>query len=98
MFADHHDDSDPPPLTADTGKDVVSGKDKWDEQVQDFRARQQLKRSGAERLLAAGFSNEYVDQWKANVVKDEANIKWNKTNDGPREWDRGKDKDGLWNG
>ena len=70
--------------------------DDWDQAIEAFRDRQKWKQQGAERLRAAGFSEQEVSKWEKGGEKDEADVRWAKVGEG-REWDRGKvlGKDGL---
>jgi hypothetical protein len=69
--------------------------DKWDDAVESFRDRQRFKQQGAERLRAAGFTDEQVKKWEKGDSKDEEDVTWTKRGQA-REWDRGKvvDEDG----
>jgi len=87
--------------------DAVSGsvgdEDDWESALEALRDRQKWRQQGAERLRAAGFSEEEVDRWSRQKVNskgeremDEADVRWSKAGEG-REWDRGKavdDEDG----
>lgn len=70
--------------------------DDWDMALEALRDRAQWKQKGAERLRAAGFGEQVVEQW----TKDPAftgtstegrieDVRWAKRGEG-REWDRGK--------
>lgn len=62
----------------------------WDQAIEAFRDRQKWKQQGAERLKAAGFTDEEVKKWeKSGTERTEADVKWNLKGEG-REWDRGK--------
>jgi hypothetical protein len=67
----------------------------WGENVEAFRDRQRWKQQGAERLKAAGFTDEQVKKWEKGDNKDEEDVTWTKRGQA-REWDRGKvvDEDG----
>ncbi|KAH6048928.1 hypothetical protein HBI67_220990 [Parastagonospora nodorum] len=67
--------------------------DEWGDAVESFRDRQRFKQQGADRLRAAGFTDEQVRKWEKGDVKDEEDVTWTKQ---AREWDRGKvvDEDG----
>ncbi|KAF2229861.1 hypothetical protein EV356DRAFT_493053 [Viridothelium virens] len=69
--------------------------DEWGLAVEAYRDRQKWKQQGAERLKAAGFTDEQVDRWEKGGEKREEDVKWGKKGEG-REWDRGKvvDEDG----
>ncbi|KAI0192851.1 hypothetical protein F4808DRAFT_363390 [Astrocystis sublimbata] len=72
-----------------------AGSDDWDNAVETFRDRQKWKQQGADRLRAAGFTDEQIRKWEKGDKKDESDVTWNKAG-GVREWDRGKvvDEDG----
>ncbi|KAL9600632.1 MAG: hypothetical protein Q9219_003065 [cf. Caloplaca sp. 3 TL-2023] len=67
----------------------------WDNALEALRDRAKWKASGAERLRAAGFTDEEVGKWERGTttnggdLKDEENIRW-KGRGERREWDRGK--------
>ncbi|KAL9636566.1 MAG: hypothetical protein Q9164_002739 [Protoblastenia rupestris] len=69
--------------------------DDWDQALEALRDRQRWQQQGAERLRAAGFSEEEVAKWangkKGGVVteKGEEDVRWKGRGEG-REWDRGK--------
>lgn len=69
--------------------------DEWGDALEALRDRQRWKQQGAERLKAAGFSNEQIKKWEKGDEKTEEDVRWAMTGEG-REWDRGKvfDKDG----
>jgi hypothetical protein len=69
--------------------------DDWGDALEALKDRQQYKQQGAERLKAAGFSEEQVKKWEKGDEKGEEDVKWVKRGEG-REWDRGKvvDEDG----
>lgn len=70
--------------------------DDWDQALEALRDRQRWKQQGADRLRAAGFTDEEVKKWEKGGEKTEQDVKWAKKGEG-REWDRGKvvDDDGL---
>jgi len=70
--------------------------DDWEQALEAMRDRQKWKQQGADRLLAAGFSEKEVKKWEKGDAKDETDVKWAKLGEG-REWDRGKvvDEDGM---
>jgi len=70
--------------------------DDWEQALEAMRDRQKWKQQGADRLLAAGFSEKEVKKWEKGDAKDESDVKWAKLGEG-REWDRGKvvDEDGM---
>ncbi|KAL5118409.1 hypothetical protein ACEQ8H_003759 [Pleosporales sp. CAS-2024a] len=69
--------------------------DDWGDALESFRDRQRFNQQGADRLRAAGFTDEQVSKWETGHVKDEADVTWTKRGQA-REWDRGKvvDEDG----
>lgn len=77
-------------VALDPGED-----DDWDMALEALRDRQKWKTQGADRLRAAGFTDEEVVRWKKGGEKDENDVRWSKKGEG-REWDRGKvvDDDG----
>ncbi|GAB1312118.1 Pre-mRNA-splicing factor 38B [Madurella fahalii] len=62
----------------------------WDEAVEAYRDRLKWKQQGAERLRAAGFTDEQVKKWEKGGEKDIDDVQWSKAGE-RREWDRGKD-------
>ncbi|KAF2146355.1 uncharacterized protein K452DRAFT_355756 [Aplosporella prunicola CBS 121167] len=87
-FADNYD----PSQDIHPGSDV---EDDWDQALEALRDRQRWKQQGAERLKAAGFTEEEVKRWEKGGEKTEEDVRWRKKGEG-REWDRGKvvDADG----
>lgn len=81
----------------DPSQDVQpdSEEDDWDMALEALRDRQRWKQQGAERLKAAGFTDEEVKKWEKGGEKTEEDVRWRKKGEG-REWDRGKvvDDDG----
>jgi hypothetical protein len=69
--------------------------DDWGDALEALRDRQRLKQQHADRLKAAGFSEEEVKKWEKGDEKTEDDVRWSKKGEG-REWDRGKvlDDDG----
>lgn len=69
--------------------------DDWGQSVEAFRDRMRWKQQGAERLRAAGFTDDQVRKWEKGDNKDEDDVTWKKRGQA-REWDRGKvvDEDG----
>ncbi|KAF2440750.1 hypothetical protein P171DRAFT_395445 [Karstenula rhodostoma CBS 690.94] len=67
----------------------------WGDAVEAYRDRQRWKQQGAERLKAAGFSEEQVRKWERGDEKSEEDVRWAARGQA-REWDRGKvvDADG----
>lgn len=73
--------------------------DDWENALEALRDRQKWRTQGAERLRAAGFSEEHIEKWqsqkvdaKGERVMDESDVRWNKRGE-DREWDRGKEVD-----
>lgn len=54
-----------------------------------LRDRQKWKQQGADRLRAAGFSENDVKRWEKGGERTEEDVVWRKRGEG-REWDRGK--------
>jgi hypothetical protein len=73
----------------------ASDEDDWEQALEDFRDRQKLRQSGAERLRQAGFNEDQISKWEKGGEKTEEDVRWAKKGEG-REWDRGKvvDEDG----
>ncbi|CAK3793118.1 Hypothetical predicted protein [Lecanosticta acicola] len=74
--------------------------DDWDMALEALRDRAKWKKSGAERLRAAGFSEEEVGRFEESGVRrgnhqegDISHVKWRKRGEA-REWDRGKVMEG----
>ncbi|KAI5364486.1 hypothetical protein Slin14017_G043760 [Septoria linicola] len=90
---DHFNPSYNPKTDVNLGPE--EDRDDWDMALEALRDRARWKQSGAERLRAAGFTEEEVSNWqngtgsKDDVEKDIRNLKWSKKGEG-REWDRGK--------
>lgn len=63
----------------------------WEEAVEVFRDRQKWKQQGADRLRAAGFTDDQVKKWEKGGEPDIDDVRWAKAGEG-REWDMGKDK------
>jgi len=70
--------------------------DPWDQALEAMRARQKYKELGADRLRAAGFTEDEVKRWENGGAKREEDVRWAKKGE-DREWDRGKilDNDGA---
>jgi hypothetical protein len=81
--------------TADVQLDFDEEND-WDQALEALRDRQKWKQQGADRLRAAGFTEEEIKKWEKGGEKREEDVKWAKKGEG-REWDRGKvlDDDGV---
>lgn len=82
----------------DPGTDVrleSDVEDDWGDAIEALKDRQRWKQQGAERLKAAGFSDEQVKRWEKGDEKTEEDVRWALKGEG-REWDRGKvmDEDG----
>lgn len=64
--------------------------DDWDQALEALRDRQRWKQQGADRLRAAGFTEEAVSKWeKSGGEKREEDVRWRRRGES-REWDRGK--------
>ena len=70
--------------------------DDWDQALEALRDRTKWKKQGADRLRAAGFTEEEVAKWEKGGEKREEDVRW-KGKGESREWDRGKvvDKDSV---
>ena len=86
-----------PKADVDLSPDEGEGDD-WDMALEALRDRAKWRTQGAERLRAAGFSEEEVGRWESNAAspnggrdaeKDGMDVRWRKEGEG-REWDRGK--------
>ena len=81
--------------TQDSHPDPDPEADDWDQALEALRDRQKWQQQGAERLKAAGFSEEEVAKWASGkkggitVEKGEEDVRWSGQGEG-REWDRGK--------
>jgi len=82
-FSSHYDPS------ADVQPDPDTVHDDWDMALEALRDRQKWQKQGAERLKAAGFSEEEVEKWERGGEKREEDVRWQGQGEG-REWDRGK--------
>lgn len=72
------------------------GDDDWDMALEALKARTKWRAQGAERLRAAGFTEEEIERWekgggsgKDGVEKDVEDVNWKGRDEG-REWDRGR--------
>ncbi|KAI9788185.1 MAG: hypothetical protein M1835_002405 [Candelina submexicana] len=74
--------------TVDVNPDSGSEND-WDQALEALRDRQRWRQQGADRLRAAGFTEEEVGKWEKGGEKREEDVRWAKHGEG-REWDRGK--------
>ena len=59
--------------------------DDWDEALEAHRDRQKWKQQGAERLRAAGFTDEQITQWEKGGEKGVDDVRWTKAGE-KREW------------
>lgn len=68
----------------------------WEQALEALKDRQKWKQQGADRLRAAGFTDEEVKKWEKGGEKREEDVTWAKKGEG-REWDRGKfvDQEGV---
>lgn len=74
--------------TVDVQLDVDEEND-WEQALEALKDRQKWKQQGADRLRAAGFTEDEVKKWETGGEKREEDVKWAKKGEG-REWDRGK--------
>lgn len=67
--------------------------DDWADSLEALRDRAKWRRQGAERLRAAGFTDEQIEGWERGEggarEKGVEDVRWAKSGEG-REWDRGK--------
>ena len=65
--------------------------DDWDNALEALRDRAKWRSSGAERLRAAGFTDEEIRKWEKSGDGEgrEVDVRWRGPGEG-REWDRGK--------
>ncbi|KAF2089944.1 hypothetical protein K490DRAFT_35298 [Saccharata proteae CBS 121410] len=72
--------------------------DDWDQALEALRDRQRWMQQGADRMKAAGFTDDEIKRWEKGGEKKEEDVRWSKNGEG-REWDRGKvvDDDGHVN-
>jgi hypothetical protein len=86
-FSDNYD----PKTDIQLGSDAED--DDWDQALEALRDRQKWRQQGADRLRAAGFTEEQIESWEKSDGKGgEKNIedvRWAQPGEG-REWDRGK--------
>lgn len=68
------------------GSDV---EDDWGDALEVLKDRQRWKQQGADRLRAAGFTDEQVRKWEMGDEKNEEDVVWASKGQA-REWDRGK--------
>ncbi|CAA9965253.1 hypothetical protein PTMSG1_08612 [Pyrenophora teres f. maculata] len=69
--------------------------DDWGDALEALRDRARWQQQGAERLKAAGFTNDQVKKWEKGDLQNEEDVVWSRKGQA-REWDRGKivDEDG----
>lgn len=81
--------------TADVQLDFDEEND-WEEALEALRDRQKYRQQGADRLRAAGFTEDEIKKWEKGGEKREEDVRWAKKGEG-REWDKGKvlDDDGV---
>ncbi|KAK4649605.1 uncharacterized protein QC761_120450 [Podospora bellae-mahoneyi] len=91
-FAKDYDPKNDVPLD-DILKQDTSSSNTWDSAVELFRDRQKWKQQGADRLRAAGFTEEQIKKWERGGKESEKDmfdsVKYTKKGE-QREWDRGK--------
>lgn len=74
---------------ADVQPDTQGGDD-WDDALEALRDRAKWRQQGADRLRAAGFTDEQVTKWeKSGGEKTMDDVQWSRAGE-KREWDRGK--------
>ena len=73
-----------------------ASEDDWDQALEALEDRQRWKQQGADRLRAAGFTEQEVEKWEKGDQKREEDVRWRGRGEG-REWDRGKvvNSDGI---
>ncbi|CAG5179039.1 uncharacterized protein ALTATR162_LOCUS9002 [Alternaria atra] len=84
--------------TYDPSTDVRANsdvEDDWGDALEALRDRARWQQQGADRLKAAGFTDEQVKKWEKGDTQNEEDVIWTKKGQA-REWDRGKvlDEDG----
>jgi hypothetical protein len=62
--------------------------DEWGDALEALKDRQRWKQQGADRLKAAGFTEDQIQKWEKGDEKTEEDVTW--ATKGQREWDRGK--------
>ncbi|KAF2658552.1 hypothetical protein K491DRAFT_690067 [Lophiostoma macrostomum CBS 122681] len=62
--------------------------DEWGDALEALKDRQRWKQQGADRLKAAGFTEDEIKKWEKGDKKNEDDVTW--ATEGQREWDRGK--------
>lgn len=73
----------------DVSLDPDEEDDDWDSALEAVRDRQKWKQQGAERLRAAGFTEDQINKWETGGGRNEEDVRWTKKGE-EREWDRGK--------
>ena len=70
--------------------------DDWDQALEALHDRTRWKQQGAERLRAAGFTDDEINKWEKGGAGRAEDVRW-KGRGESREWDRGKtlDADGV---
>ncbi|EOO01831.1 putative pre-mrna-splicing factor 38b protein [Phaeoacremonium minimum UCRPA7] len=82
-FSDNYDPK------SDVQPDTTAGDD-WDDALEALRDRAKWRQQGADRLRAAGFTDEQVSKWeKSGGEKNMDDVQWSRAGE-KREWDRGK--------
>jgi hypothetical protein len=61
----------------------------WDQALEALKDRQKWRQQGADRLRAAGFTEQEIEKWEKGGEKTGKDVKWAKKGES-REWDRGK--------
>ncbi|KAK0669530.1 hypothetical protein QBC41DRAFT_319490 [Cercophora samala] len=91
-FAEDYDPKNDLPLD-DLLKQDASSSNTWDSAVELYRDRQKWKQQGADRLRAAGYTEEQITKWEKGGKESEKDVfdslKYTKQGQ-EREWDRGK--------
>ena len=55
--------------------------DDWGSALEALRDRERWKQQGADRLRAAGFTDDQVKKWEKGDQKNEEDVKWSKKGD-----------------
>ncbi|EMC98404.1 hypothetical protein BAUCODRAFT_32446 [Baudoinia panamericana UAMH 10762] len=63
--------------------------DDWDMALEALRDRAKWRTQGADRLKAAGFTDDEAKRWEKGGERDAEDVRWRKKGE-DREWDRGK--------
>ncbi|RDA89517.1 hypothetical protein CP533_3914 [Ophiocordyceps camponoti-saundersi (nom. inval.)] len=71
---------------------LMEDADDWDDAAERFRDRQKLRSIQAQRMKAAGFTEEQLQKLQSMPEKTEREVVWSKAGE-PRAWDQGKDFD-----